>query len=414
MIFIPVSALLSWIFSILSYLVNFKFQGALACTTAHLVERTKDLNLVKTCNAQEIEIEKGKQFFKEQYDAQMKLGYATMLSSVIGSLLEIVGIAIPFLVGAAFVASGEMTIGALITFNGLFTNVRSSFNNMVGFVGNFSAANGAIARIRSFFDEEEEHPDAGTVLCAGEAKDIVFEQVVFAYREQDVIKNISCRIPKNKVTAVIGTNGSGKSTMFKLMARLYDPKSGTIRFGEEDSRSYSLHSWREQICLISQGAPMMAGTIRENMCFGRKDTVSDEELLEAAKLSHVWDFVKELPKGFDSEVAAGGSNFSGGQRQCVAIARAMLSKGQYLLLDESTSNLDVQREIDVVDALHMLMKNRTTIIIAHSIASIRKADYVLVLNNGKLESAGSPSQILELTDNYLKTITSRGAVRAEI
>lgn len=215
------------------------------------------------------------------------------------------------------------------------------------------------------------------------------------------MKQFSCRIPRNKVTAVIGTNGSGKSTLFKLMTRLYEPQSGTILFGENDCSVYSLHSWRRKLCLIAQGSPMMAGTIRENICYGRADQVSDEELLEVAKLSHVYDFVKDLPDGFDTAVAAGGGNFSGGQKQCIAIARAMLSKSDYLLLDEATSNLDVKREKDVMEAMDRLMKDRTTVIIAHSLSTIKNADHIIVINKGELEMEGSPAQILEQTDNYL-------------
>ncbi len=413
LVFIPVTVVLGWIFSVLSYIVNYRVQGALSNATAHLVERTKDLNLVKTCNAQEKEIAKGKQIFAQQYKAQMKAGYVSAVSSVVSSMLEMLAIAIPFLLGAGFVAEGAITIGALITFNGLFKNVSTSFNSVVTYVGTFSAANGAIARVRRFLDEAEEAPDEGKVLGADQAEDLVFDRVCFAYRDRDVIRDFSCRIPKKKITAVVGANGSGKTTVFKLLSRLYEPNSGEITFGEENAQAYSLNSWREQICLIAQGAPMMAGTIRENICFGRKDVVTEEELLEVAKLSHVYDFVKDLPQGFDTPVAAGGDNFSGGQKQCIAIARAMMSKAQYLLLDESTSNLDARRERDVMDALTELMKNRTTVIIAHSVAAIRNADYVLVFKDGQLDGEGTPEEILKQTDNYLHTVMSRNAALAQ-
>ena len=126
-----------------------------------------------------------------------------------------------------------------------------------------------------------------------------------------------------------------------------------------------------------------------------------------AKLSHVYDFVKDLPDGFDTIVAAGGGNFSGGQKQCIAIARAMMSKADYLLLDEATSNLDVKREKDVMDAMNALMEGRTTVIIAHSLATIRNADHVIVIHNGELEMEGSPAKILEQTDNYLAKMMGR-------
>lgn len=316
-------------------------------------------------------------------------------------------IAVPFLVGAWFVNEGLLTIGAVVTFNTLFGNVKTVFNNLIVYAGDFKEANGALARITRFLEVEEERPDDGQEIQAAAQEDISFQQVDFGYTDRRVMKQFSCRIPKNKVTAVIGTNGSGKSTLFKLMTRLYEPQSGTILFGENDCSVYSLHSWRRKLCLIAQGSPMMAGTIRENICYGRADQVSDEELLEVAKLSHVYDFVKDLPDGFDTVVAAGGANFSGGQKQCIAIARAMLSKSDYLLLDEATSNLDVKREKDVMEAMDRLMKDRTTVIIAHSLSTIKNADHVIVINKGELEMEGSPAQILEQTDNYLAKMMMR-------
>lgn len=407
LLFIPASILLGVGYTVLRFVVGQQVQASLSESTAYLVERTKDLPLIKVCNAQQKEIEEGKKRFREQYRAQIRLGCVTAISNVINSLLQMLGIAIPFLVGAYFVSEGILTIGMVITFNGLFGSVQGVFNSLIVFAGDLKEANGALARITKFFEVEEESPETGVEISAEEQKDIVFDNVTFGYTDQNVVKELSFSIPKNKVTAIVGTNGSGKSTLFKLMTRLYEPGSGAIRFGETDCATYSLHSWRRKVCLIAQGSPMMAGTIRENICYGRQDSVSEEELLEIAKLSHVYDFVKDLPDGFDTVVTAGGGNFSGGQKQCIAIARAMISKADYLLLDEATSNLDVKREKDVMEAMNALMKNRTTVIIAHSLATIRNADYVIVVNNGHLEMEGSPAKIMEQTNNYLGKMMGR-------
>jgi len=407
LLFIPVSILLGAGYTVLRFLVAYKVQSKLAASTAYLAERTKDLALIKTNNAQKKEIAEGRKFFKEQYDAQLRFGMVTAVYNVIDSMMQMLSIAIPFLVGAYFVNAGILTIGAIVTFNGLFGNVKGVFNSLITYAGDFKEANGALARITRFFNAEEEKLEEGLEIAADAQEDVVFENVTFGYTEQNVVKQFSCKIPKNKVTAIVGTNGSGKSTLFKLMTRLYEPGSGVIRFGETDCSTYRLHSWRRKVCLIAQGSPMMAGTIRENICYGRQDPVSEEELLKVAKLSHVYDFVKDLPDGFDTVVAAGGSNFSGGQKQCIAIARAMMSKADYLLLDEATSNLDVKREKDVMDAMNALMEGRTTAIIAHSLATIRNADHVIVIHNGELEMEGAPAKILEQTDNYLAKMMGR-------
>lgn len=407
LLFIPASFILGTGYTVLRFIVGVKTQGSLAESTVYLVERTKDLPLIKTCNAQEKEIAEGNRHFKNQYRAQVQLGYATVVSNVVNSLMEMLGIAIPFLVGAYYVDVGILTIGSLVTFNSLFGSVRGVFTNLITYAGDVKEANGALARITRFFDSEEDQPADGMELSGDEKADIRLETVTFGYTDKPVLQNLTCTIPQGKTTAVIGTNGSGKTTLFKLLCRLYEPQDGAILYGDVNCDNYSLGSWRQRLCLIAQGSPMMAGTIRENMCYGRSGAVSDEELLEVAKLSHVYDFVKNLPDGFDTVVSAGGGNFSGGQKQCIAIARAMLNKRDILLLDEATSNLDVKREKDVMEAMDRVMKDRTTVIIAHSLATIRNADHVLVIHDGKLESEGSPQDILKKTDNYLTKMTAR-------
>lgn len=405
---VPICIILGMGYAFVRFLVYIKVQGKMAEATAYLTERTKDMNLIKTCNATETEIAKGKHYFHEQYKVQLKLQFSGMLATVIGTMLDVCGKVIPFLVGAVLVANGEISVGVLVTIQGLFVNILNVGATVTTNAAGIKEAHGALIRIVTLLEAEEEDRMAGETLAAGSEEDLIFEQVNFSYNdEKQVLKNISCRIPKNQVTAVVGSNGSGKTTMMKLLTRLYEPDSGMVRFGDTDASVYSLDSWRQQICLIAQGSPMMAGTIRENICYGRADDVSEEELMRVAKLSHVWDFVQELPEGFDSEVAGGGSNFSGGQRQCIAIARAMMSKAEYLLLDESTSNLDVKREKDVMEAMSELMKDRTTIIIAHSLATIRNADHVIVLNNGQIETEGTPADILRQTGNYLDKMMKR-------
>ena len=414
LVFIPICGILGAIYNAMRFVVFLKNQARLSDATAYLAERTKDLNLVKTCNAQQEELEKGQAFFKAQYKAQLNIGFSAMFATVIGTIMDVFAKVVPFAIGAVLVANGEITVGVLVTINSLFTSIAGVFGNIVLRISEFKEANGALARVTLFFEEEEESLEIGDTLADSKNEDIVFDHVKFGYTEdKQVLGELTCRIPKNKVTAVVGTNGSGKSTMFKLITRLYEPDMGTVAFGGQDASGYTLNSWRNKICLIAQGSPMMAGTLRENICYGRKDVVSDEELMRVAKLSHVWDFVKDLPDGFDSEVTAGGGNFSGGQRQCIAIARAMMSKSEYVLMDEITSNLDVKREKDVMEAMAELMKGRTAIIIAHSLSAIRNADHVIVLNKGKLEAEGAPSQILDKTDNYLQKMMKRKQPVAE-
>lgn len=230
---------------------------------------------------------------------------------------------------------------------------------------------------------------------------LVFDQVTFAYQEErDVLKGVSVTIPMGKVTAIIGGNGAGKSTLFKLLTRLYEPKSGQILFGEQKIAQYDITQWRNRFAYVFQKNPLIGGTVRENMLYGLDREVSEEELIEAAKKANCYDCIMEKPGGFDEDVGLGGSNFSGGQGQCISIARAMLRDSDYLLLDEATSNLDVLSEAMVTDALNKLMENKTTILIAHSYAATCNADYVIVMRDGIAEAAGTPEELLQSNEYY--------------
>ena len=406
LILIPISVLVGWGYARVKFLVAQKKQAMLARTTTYLVERTKSLPLIKTANAQGEEIENGKDCFDEQYKMQMKTQFVDLFYNCLQTVYRILSLAIPFIVGAKLVSDGLIRVGMVVAFYQIAGSVATEATNVINDVGTIRAANGALSRVIKTLKMSDEQAETGRTMDEPD-QDITFLDVDFAYRERPVLEQINCVIPKNKVTAVVGSNGSGKSTLFSLLDRLYDPKSGEIRFGNTDAKEYDLHAWRKAFCLVAQGSPLMEGTVRENICYGCERPISKDELIKVAKQARVYDFVSELPDGFDSHVAPGGTNFSGGQRQLIAIARAIMNNPDYLLLDEATSNLDAANERIVMEALNELMKGRTTVIIAHSLSAIRNADHVIILRNGKIEGSGSPAEIMNATDNYLSTVMGR-------
>lgn len=266
-------------------------------------------------------------------------------------------------------------------------------------VGSVSGTFGTMKKIAEVMDTPSEQDQGEPVprACA----DLVFDHVNFSYQKgQPVLKNLSLRIPMGKVTAIIGGNGAGKSTLFKLIARLYEPESGEIRFGGENIRRFSLTGWRDQFAYVSQKDPLLSGTVRENITYGLDRQVTEEELAATAEKANCCDCILEKPLGFDEDVGLGGSNFSGGQGQCISIARAMLRDAQYLLLDEATSNLDVVSGAMVTQAMDKLMEGRTTILIAHNYAATRNADYVIVMKEGTVKAAGTPEELRETNEYY--------------
>lgn len=406
LILIPVSVLIGWLYAKLRFLIAQKSQAMLARTTAYLVERTKSLTLIKTANAQAEEIENGRDNFDEQYKMQLKNGFMNVFYTALQTIYTVLTMLIPFFVGAKLVSEGVLKTGHIVAFYTIAAAVGTAATNLINSVGTIRQANGALSRVINALKLPDEDRAEGRTMDDPD-QDIVIEEVDFSYGEKPILKNINCLIPKNKITAIVGSNGSGKSTLFKLLDRLYDPSKGTVRFGSADAREYDVHAWRKAFCLVAQGSPLMEGTIRDNICYGCERPISNEELIKVAKKSKAYDFIEKLPDGFDTRVAPGGANLSGGQRQLVAIARAMMNNPDYLLLDEATSNLDAKNESAVMDALEELMQGRTTVIIAHSLSTIKKADHVIVLRNGVVEDSGSPCQVLQATDNYLSTVMGR-------
>lgn len=258
---------------------------------------------------------------------------------------------------------------------------------------------GSMKKMTQILDAEEETAEGTEVEV--ERKDLVLDKVTFGYmKDCDILKEVSVRIPAGKVTAIIGGNGAGKTTLFKLLTRLYEPNDGVIRYGDTDISGYALKGWRDKFAYVFQNEPLVGGSVRENLLYGLEREVSEEELISVTKKANCYDCIMEKPNGFDEDTGMDGSEFSGGQAQCISIARAMLRNADYLLLDEATSNLDVVSEALVTQALHHLMKDKTTIMIAHNFEATKNADYVIVLENGEVEAAGTPEELLSTNRYY--------------
>jgi ATP-binding cassette subfamily B (MDR/TAP) protein 1 len=228
---------------------------------------------------------------------------------------------------------------------------------------------------------------------------ITFLNVDFAYPTRpDVVifENFSIEIDEGKSTAIVGTSGSGKSTIIGLIERFYDPLKGTVKIDGRDIRSYHLRSLRKYISLVSQEPMLFAGTIRENIMYGgTSDKIDESEIIEAAKAANAHDFITSLSNGYDTNCGDKGVQLSGGQKQRIAIARAVLKNPSVLLLDEATSALDSKSERVVQDALERVMVGRTSIMIAHRLSTIQNCDMIVVLGKGKIVESGTHSSLLE-------------------
>jgi len=381
------------------------YYAARSQTTAYLLERVKNLRLVRSSNMTEEEAQEGKYHFQNLFRTCIRYTLSDSLLTSFMGLTPIGLIIITFIIGGIKMAAGELSPGVVIGFYSVSGLASVRISVLITVYGDYTATSGVFQKITDVLNAEEERKD-GRPMDLPDA-DIFLQDVHFAYGDKPVLKGVSCVIPKNRITAIIGNNGTGKSTLFKLLERMYEPSSGQILFGDVPAESFNPISWRKAFALVSQDRPLLSGTIRENITYGCNRNVTDEEIREVAKQANIWTLIESLPDGLESRVEPFGSNFSGGQRQCIAIARAIMRNPDYLLLDEATSNLDAQSEQLVSAALANLMKGRTTIMIAHSLSAICHADNIVVVQDGKVDACGTPEEVSQASEVFRDFVNSQ-------
>lgn len=236
--------------------------------------------------------------------------------------------------------------------------------------------------------------------------DIVFDNVSFSYENKKILNNISLTIPDKTTTAIIGPSGSGKTTLCNLIARFWDVDSGTIQIGGHDVKEYTLESLMEQISMVFQNVYLFADTIENNIKFGRPDA-THEEVVAAAKKACCEDFILRLPEGYNTVIGEGGASLSGGEKQRLSIARAMLKDSPIVILDEATANVDPENEDRLQQAIEALTRNKTIIMIAHRLKTVRNADQILVVNDGKLVQRGTHDQLINQNGIYADFVLGR-------
>jgi len=234
-------------------------------------------------------------------------------------------------------------------------------------------------------------------------KGISINNINFAYEKEKVLKDFSIEVPKGKTIALVGQSGSGKSTIANLLTRFYDIQEGSIKVDDVEIKDWDLHALRGLIGLVTQDSILFNDSIKNNLLIGKQDA-TDEEIIEALKIANAYDFVKDLPKGIETNIGDGGGKLSGGQKQRISIARAVLKNPPIMILDEATSALDTESEKLVQDAIEKMMQNRTSIVIAHRLSTIQKADNIIVMQKGKIVEQGNHNDLLAKNGTYAKLV----------
>lgn len=299
-------------------------------------------------------------------------------------------------VGAVYVTNGLITVGGLIAFVNLLNRVVAPFGDLAHIWGSFQKSLAAADRVFQILDEPVELQELPVPQPAGRAleKGLTLERLTFSYDGgRNVLDGIDLHIPAGKITAIVGPSGAGKSTLFKLILGLYKPSSGSIRFDGVEIAAMAPSELRSLIAFVPQDPVLFQGTVFENIAYGRPGA-SREDVIRAARLANAHDFIAELPQGYYTEIGERGTRLSGGQKQRIAIARSILKDAPILLLDEATSALDSQSEAAVQSALDRLMVGRTTLVIAHRLSTVHNADFIVVLDEGKVVETGTHASLM--------------------
>jgi len=405
---VPVVAMIIFLNMRLSYPIFTRMQRALDRLNNGMREYLSGVRVVKAFNRFDFEVSKFEGQNQELAGISIK---AMRLSAFMNPAVTFtinMGLLAILWIGGNFVEEGQMAIGEVIAFTNYMTQIMVSLM-MTSMVFNmFIRAKASAQRISEVLEAPE---DKNASISAQRGDDlegsITFKEVSFAYGDgPDILKNISFSAPKGQRVGILGATGSGKSTLIHLINKFYDPTSGTIEIGGVDMRRLLAGEVREHIAMVPQKSTLFTGTILENLRWGKPDA-SLEEVMEVAKIAQIHDYIASLPEGYESRVGQGGVNFSGGQRQRLAIARALIRKPEILILDDSTSAVDAKTEASLKEALGRFLKGTTCLMIAQKISSVADSDQIIVLDEGEVVATGTHMELLESSEIYREIVESQ-------
>lgn len=369
---------------------------ALGDLSSTLQENLTGASVVRAFAREEFEKQKFGDANRKLYDAQVRVVSNWGFYMPTMTLFVMLSTALILWFGGQMVLAGTITLGELVAFNAYLLLLAQPVQEL-GFIVN--SAGEAVAGGQRIFEvldvEEEIKSPLNAIIAPSLTGHVVFEHVSFSYRgTRDALVDVSFEARPNQVIALVGPTGSGKTTLVHLIPRFYDATSGCVLVDGLDVKTLDLKSLRSQIGIVLQTSLLFSMTIRDNIAYGRLDA-SEEEIIAAARAARAHDFIVAFPNGYNTMVGERGVTLSGGQRQRIAIARALLMNPRILILDDSTSSVDTQTEYLIQQALAELMKNRTTFVIAQRLSTVKRADLILVLDQGRIVQRGTHAELLE-------------------
>ena len=370
-----------------------------------LVEETlTGLKVVKSYTAEDIFKNRFNESVNRLLNLSNKIGKKNNLASPMSEFLGIITIAILLFYGGTLVFDKSLDGTVFLSFMGLAYNILTPAKAISK--ASYAVKNGISAAERVFEVLEQENTidsKENALLKNTFDEKITIENINFAYQDEKVLKNFTIEVPKGKTIALVGQSGSGKSTIANLLTRFYDVQEGSIKIDGNNIKDINIHSLRALMGLVTQDSILFNDTIKNNILIGKPDA-TDAEIIEALKIANAYEFVKDLPDGIETNIGDAGGKLSGGQKQRLSIARAVLKNPPIMILDEATSALDTESEKFVQVALENMMQNRTSIVIAHRLSTVQKADNIIVMQKGEIVEQGTHDELLAKNGMYSKLV----------
>ena len=403
----PVSFL---IIGFLAYLLKRSsktYRQRLGVLLSHVEETLSGLRVIYSFNAQERAYRRFSQLNQQFHQNQKKVYRQSYLANPLSEFLGVVSVMVVLVIGGSLVLSERASLSPelFITYIALFSQIITPISNISSAFSDYKRGEAALDRINEFLSVEDPVRDLPDALPVSDFKDkIAFRDVSFAYFDTEVISHLDLEVKKGQTVAFVGQSGAGKSTLADLLMRFYDPTDGEILLDGVAVNKFRVAYYRSLFALVSQDVMLFNDTIYNNITLGRAATM--EEVEEAAKAANIYDFVMSLPDGFNHIVGDRGTALSGGQRQRVSIARAVLRNAPVLVLDEATSAMDTESERLIQQSVEELAKQRTVVMIAHRLSTVRNADCICVLDGGRIAEQGTHEELMAARGAYYQVVVS--------